>query len=69
MQNVHFEVTEDRQLVITIDLCQEVGGSSSGKSTIIATTGGNVPVPGYEDMKIGLNVYRPVVVRSSRRLG
>lgn len=57
-QNVVFEVQGD-QLVITIDLSQELGVSSSGKSIIIATTGGNVAVPGWEDVKVGLNVYRP----------
>ena len=41
MQNVEFEVQGDR-LVITVDLSQELGVSSSGKSVIIATTGGNV---------------------------
>jgi len=34
------------QLIIRIDLNQELGVSSSGKSVIIATTGGNVAVPG-----------------------
>jgi hypothetical protein len=68
MQNVVFEVRGE-QLVIVVDLSQELGESASGKSMIIATTGGNVSVPGYEDIKVGLNVYRPVqVVRGSRRL-
>ena len=67
-QNVVFEVQGD-QLVITIDLSQELGVSSSGKSIIIATTGGNVAVPGWEDVKVGLNVYRPQQVgRASRRM-
>jgi hypothetical protein len=58
MQNVAFEVEGD-QLVIRIDLSQELGESSSGKSVIIATAGGNVEVPGWEAVKMGLNVYRP----------
>ena len=41
MHNVEFEVQGDR-LVITVDLSQELGVSSSGKSIIIASTGGNV---------------------------
>ena len=41
-----------------VDLTQEIGPSASGKNVIIATTGGNVDVPGVEDTKIGLNVYR-----------
>lgn len=67
MQNVQFEVQGD-QLVIVVDLSQEFGESASGKSIIVATTGGNVSVPGHEEVKIGLNAYRPVpVTRSARR--
>lgn len=66
MENIEFEVQGD-QLVIVIDLSQELGQSASGKSVIIATTGGNVSVPGHEEVKIGLNVYRPVVARPARR--
>ena len=66
MQNVEFEVQGDR-LVITVDLGQELGVSSSGKSVIIATTGGNAVVPGWEEVKVGLNVYRPQRVSSSSR--
>jgi len=67
-QNVEFEVQGDR-LVITVDLSQELGVSSSGKSVIIATTGGNVAVPGWEAVKVGLNVYRPQQAgRTSRRM-
>jgi len=58
MQNIDFEL-QGNNLVITIDLTRELGESASGKSIIIATTGGNVSVPGYEDVKVGLNVYRP----------
>jgi hypothetical protein len=46
-------------LVIEIDLSQTLGPSSSGKSEIIATTGGNASVPGLEEVKVGLNVFRP----------
>jgi hypothetical protein len=58
MQNVEFQV-QGNQLVIVVDLTQEVGISSSGKSLIIASTSGNVAVPGFEAVKVGLNVYRP----------
>ena len=68
MYNVEFEVQGD-QLIIRIDLNQELGVSSSGKSVIIATTGGNVAVPGWEAVKVGLNVYRPQQAdRTSRRM-
>ena len=44
-------------LILTIDLTQNFGPSSSGKSTIIATTSGNVAIPGT-DAKLGLNLYK-----------
>ena len=67
MYNVEFEVQGD-QLIIRVDLSQELGESSSGKSVIIATTGGNVEVPGWEAVKVGLNVYRPQQADRSRRM-
>jgi len=30
----------------------------SGKTTIIATTEGNMPLPGHEGIKLGLNLYK-----------
>ena len=57
MKNVEMKV-EHGKLVITVDLTKELGPSSSGKSVIIATTEGNVDVPGAPGVKIGLNVYR-----------
>ncbi len=66
MHNVEFEVQGDR-LVITVDLSQELGESSSGKSVIIASTGGNVSIPGWEEVKVGLNVYRPQHIERTNR--
>ena len=57
-ENVQAEV-RGNALVLTIDLTQTFGLSGSGKSIIIASTGGNVSVPGHGDVKVGLNVYRP----------
>ena len=57
MKNVEVKV-EHGKLVITVDLAKELGPSSSGKSIIIATTEGNVDIPGTPDVKMGLNVYR-----------
>ena len=57
MRNVEIKV-EHGKMTIVVDLAQEIGPSASGKNVIIATTGGNVDVPGVEDTKIGLNVYR-----------
>ena len=50
---------EGNKLVLEIDLSKSFGSSSSGKSLIVASTQGNVSVPGREDVKLGLNVYRP----------
>ncbi len=58
-QNVEMSL-EGNKLTITIDLSRQFGISGSGKSHIIASTGGNVSVPGNEAVKIGVNVYRPV---------
>ena len=48
---------EGNQLVIKVDLSKDFGPSSSGKTTIIATTEGNVNLPEREE-KIGLNIYK-----------
>ncbi len=47
-------------LTITTDLSKSCGTSKSGKSQIIATTSGNMKVPGAKDAVIGLNIYRPL---------
>ncbi|NVO66453.1 hypothetical protein [Methanofollis tationis] len=57
MKNVDMKVEGDR-LVITVDLAQEFGVSKTGKSITIASTEGNVSVPGHEEITIGVNVYR-----------
>jgi hypothetical protein len=58
MKNVKLNVTGNK-LIIEVDLEQDFGPSSSGKSITIATTEGNVAVPGQEEVKIGLNIYKP----------
>ena len=58
MKNVEMKV-DGTKLTIVVDLSQEFGLSSSGKSVTIASTEGNVAVPGFEEVKIGLNVYKP----------
>lgn len=57
MKNVEI-VGEGNILTIRVDLTKEFGPSSSGKTTIVASTEGNVNAPDH-DVKIGLNVYRP----------
>ena len=39
------------------DLTKEFGPSSSGKNIIMASTEGNISIPGAEDKKIGLTIY------------
>ena len=56
MKNIEMNA-EGNILTIKIDLSQRFGKSSSGKSTIVASTEGNQSVPGHEEIKIGLNVY------------
>lgn len=56
MKNVEMSV-EGNVLTIRVDLSQRFGKSSSGKSTIVASTEGNQSVPGNEEIKLGLNVY------------
>ncbi|MFH1114509.1 MAG: hypothetical protein V1792_11360 [Pseudomonadota bacterium] len=57
-KNVEMAVTGDT-LILTVDLSQELGPSKSGKTIIIASTGGNQLVLGREE-KIGLNVYKKI---------
>jgi hypothetical protein len=56
MKNVQMTV-EGNILTIKVDLSKEFGPSSSGKTIIVASTEGNVPVPERAE-KVGLNVYR-----------
>jgi hypothetical protein len=58
MQNV--ELSRDgKHLIVKVDLEKDFGLSNSGKTTIVASTQGNVDVPGAEgEIKIGVNVYK-----------
>jgi hypothetical protein len=57
MQNIQVKV-ESNKLELTVDLSQEIGPSSSGKTILLASSEGNANVPGHEGVKFGLNVYR-----------
>lgn len=48
---------EGSKLTMVIDLSKNYGKSTSGKSTIIATSSGNTPLDGMEGVKVGLNIY------------
>lgn len=56
MKNVDITVSGNI-MTIKIDLTKEFGPSASGKTTIIASTEGNITIPEREE-KVGLNVYR-----------
>jgi hypothetical protein len=56
MKNVEMTVAGN-VLTIKVDLTKEFGPSASGKTTIIASTEGNITIPEREE-KVGLNVYR-----------
>jgi hypothetical protein len=58
LKNVEMRVEEKNILVLKVDLDKEFGPSASGKTIIIASTEGNISVPGREAVKIGLNVYK-----------
>lgn len=57
MKNVKLSVV-DNILTIEVDLSKEFGPSASGKTVIVATTEGNVPIPGKDRIRLGLNVYK-----------
>ena len=54
MKNVELSMQENI-LTITVDVSKDFGLSKSGKTIIIATTGGNQEIEG---VTIGLNVYK-----------
>lgn len=58
MKNIEMSIEGDK-LTIVVDLKQEFGLSSSGKSITIASTEGNISVPSREEVKVGLNIYKP----------
>lgn len=57
MKNVKMTITGTK-LIIEADLDTAGAPSKSGKTTVLATTSGNVSVPGKPDLKLGLNLYR-----------
>ena len=57
MKNIEMSI-DGNILTIKVDLLKEFGPSASGKTTIIASSEGNKGLPGKEDIKIGLNVYK-----------
>ena len=56
MKNVEMKVTGNI-LTITVDLSKRLGKSQSGKTEIVASTEGNLPVDGHPEIKLGLNCF------------
>jgi len=57
MDNIKMSVKDDT-LTITVDLTLSSGPSKSGKTLIIATTRGFLPVPEHKGIAISLNVNK-----------
>jgi len=57
VKNVDMKIDGD-QLTIKIDLAKNFGDSRSGKTIMVASSEGNQTIDGFDDMKIGLNVFR-----------
>lgn len=55
MKNVEYTINKNK-LVITVDLGKSFGPSSTGKTIIVATSGGTTPLEG--GCKLGLNVFK-----------
>ena len=47
-----------RTLIITIDLDAKASPSASGKTMVVASTRGNIPIEGTDGLTLGLNAYR-----------
>ena len=56
MKNVEVKI-DGNILIIKVNRTREFGPTSSGKTTIIASTDGNISIPD-RDEKVGLNAYR-----------
>lgn len=54
-KNLEIVQLEDGRVAVTFDPKKSLGKSASGKSTIIATTSGNMAVG---DFVVGFNAYR-----------
>lgn len=57
-ENMGVEISKDGILTIMVDLKKEFGRSASGKTTIIASSKGNVALAGAGGAIVGLNVYK-----------
>lgn len=54
--NIAYELSDKGIVTLTIDTKQRHGDSGSGKSIVVASTGGNMTIPGT-DVVFGINAY------------
>ena len=60
-KGIEFEVGQDKKkLTLIIDISGAGAISGSGKSRVIASTRGNIIIPGTDGLKVGLNLYRSI---------
>jgi hypothetical protein len=57
MKNIKMTLEGDI-LKLEIDISKDFGTSKSGKTNVVATTEGNMPVPNHPNIRIGANVYK-----------
>ncbi len=57
MKNITLSVDGDI-LKIEVDISKDFGKSKSGKTTVVASSEGNVQVPDHPNMRLGINVYK-----------
>jgi len=57
MKNIDATIDGDI-LTLKIDLTKDFGPSKSGKTVIIASSAGTVPVEGADGVKMGVNVFK-----------
>jgi hypothetical protein len=61
-KNIEYSI-DGNKLTMIVDLSKDSGPSASGKTIIIASSGGNQDVG---DVKVGLNVYRYPTARAKK---
>ncbi len=57
MRNVEV-IIKNNIMTLKVDLNKVQGLSKSGKTEVIASTLGNVPIPNHPDYRLGLNCYK-----------
>ena len=61
LKEIEYEVGQDKKkLTLVIDISGPGVISGSGKSKVIASTRGNIIIPGTDGLKMGLNIYRSI---------